>query len=177
MYIAAGQGQTKFWCQLKPLVTSVIRYKFQNNLFDVWIYTFFFMILYMYINTGAGADNLLRQNFDVNRNILCLRSFIASLQNLFEVWFHTIFSWFNTCISPGAGADSPEGTKFWCKHKDLITLPICCKFQRNLFEVWFYTFLFSWFNTCIKLRGRGIQPRRDKVWCQQKLLVTSIICC
>ena len=35
-----------------------------------------------------------------------------------------------------------QGTKFWCQQKGLITLPICCKFQRNLFEVWFYTILF-----------------------------------
>ena len=33
------QGTT-FWCQQKPLVTSVIRYKFQKNLFEVWFYTF-----------------------------------------------------------------------------------------------------------------------------------------
>ena len=39
-------------------------------------------------------------------------------------------------IAPG------QGTKFWCQKKGLITLPICCKFQRNLFEVWFYTILF-----------------------------------
>ena len=30
---------TKFWCQQKPLVTSVICYKFQENLLKVWFYT------------------------------------------------------------------------------------------------------------------------------------------
>ena len=44
--------------------------------------------------------------------------------------------------SPEAGADSPQGTKFWYQQKGLITLPICCKFQRNLFECWFYTNFF-----------------------------------
>ena len=30
---------------------------------------------------------------------------------------------------------SPQGTKFGCQQKGIITLPIRCKFQRNLFEV------------------------------------------
>ena len=68
----------------------------------------------------------------------CLWSLI--LYNLFYDLIHV--------YSPGAGADSPQGAKFGCQQKGIITLPICCKFQRNLFEVWFYTF-FSWFNTCI----------------------------
>ena len=69
----------------------------------------------------------------------CLWSLI--LYNLFYDLIHV--------YSPGAGADSPQGTKFGCQQKGIITLPICYKFQRNLFEVWFYTFFFSWFNTCI----------------------------
>ena len=54
------------------------------------------MILYMYIvyspKAGAGADNPLGWNFDVNRNILSLRSFVPSLKkNLFEVLILYIF--------------------------------------------------------------------------------------
>ena len=90
MYIAAGQGQTtpgtKFWCQQEPLVTSIICYKFQKNLFEVWFYTIFFMVLYMYIAPGQGLTTPWGWNFDVNRNILSLQSFVASLKkNLFEV--------------------------------------------------------------------------------------------
>ena len=48
------QQGTKFSCQQKPLVTSVICYKFKQNLFEVWFYTIFFMILYMYIAPGQG---------------------------------------------------------------------------------------------------------------------------
>ena len=44
---------TKFWFQQKHLVTSVICYKFQKNLFEVWFYTHFLMILYMYITPGG----------------------------------------------------------------------------------------------------------------------------
>ena len=45
MYITPGQTGadkplgTKFWCQQEHLVTSVICYKFQNNVFEVWFYT------------------------------------------------------------------------------------------------------------------------------------------
>ena len=42
--------------------------------------------------------------------------------------------------SPGAGADSPQGTKFLCQQKGLITLPIYCKFQRNLLKSDFMQF-------------------------------------
>ena len=83
---------TKFWCQQEHLVTSVICCKFQKNLFEVWFYTNFFMILYMYIATGQGQTASRGQNFDVNRNVLSLHSFEYKFQkNVFEVWFYTIF--------------------------------------------------------------------------------------
>ena len=33
-------------------------------------------------------------------------------KNLFEVWFYAFFHDFIHVYSPGAGADSPQGTKF-----------------------------------------------------------------
>ena len=33
--------ETKFWCQQKCLVTSILWCKFQKNVFEVWFYTFF----------------------------------------------------------------------------------------------------------------------------------------
>ena len=73
------------------------------------------------------------------------------------LWSLILYIFFHDLIhaySYRTGADSPQGTNFLCQQKGLITLPICCKFQRNLSEVWFYTF-FSWFNICIKPQGRG----------------------
>ena len=146
---------TKFWCQQKCLVTSficckfqknvtlVICCKFQKNLFEVWFYTIFFMNLYMYIAQGQGQTAPRGLNFDVNRNVLSLYSFVASFKKMsLKSDFIQFFHDFIHVYSPGAGADSPQGTKFWCQQKGLITLPICCKFQRNLFEVWFYTIFF-----------------------------------
>ena len=171
---------------LRSFATSL-----KKNLFEVWFYTVFFMILYMYTAPGQGLITPWRWNFDVNRNILSLRSFVASfkkfsLKSDYIHFFHDfihVYShgagadspqgakfWFQQkCLvtpsiflqvskkcpsslilnkffhdlihvySPGAGVDSPQGTKFWCRQKSLITSPICCKFQRNFFEVWFYT--------------------------------------
>ena len=50
------------------------------------------MILYMYIALGQGQTAPRGQNFDVNRNVSSLHSFVASFKkNVFEVWFYTIF--------------------------------------------------------------------------------------
>ena len=90
---------TKVWCQQKLLVASVICYKFQKNLFEVWFYTHFFMILYMYIAPGQGLTTPWGRNFDVYRNILSLRSFVASFKKLsLKSDFIQFFSWFYTCI-------------------------------------------------------------------------------
>ena len=101
----------------------------------------FFMILYMYIAPGQGLTTPWRQNFDVNRNLLSLQSYVASFKK--SPWSLILY---NKCSL--AGADSRQGTKFWCQQICLVTSFICCKFKQNLFEVWFYTFFFSWFNTC-----------------------------
>ena len=135
-----------------------------KNLFNLWFYTHLSYDLKNVYSRMSGAVNPRGQSFYVNRNLLSLRSFVASLKkNLFKVWFYTIFFHdFIHVYSPGAGADSPQGTKFWCQQKCLITSFICSKFQKNIFEVWFYTF-FSWFNTYIYPLGRGRQPPGDKI--------------
>ena len=74
---------------------------------------FFFIIVYMYIALGQGLTTHWGRNFDVNRNILSLRSFVASLKKIslksdFIKKKHDIIH----VYSPRAGADSPQGTKF-----------------------------------------------------------------
>ena len=94
------------------------------------------MILYMYIAPGQGEAAPRGQSFDVNRNILSLHSFVASFKKMsLKSDFIQFFHYLIHVYSPGAGTDSPQGTKFSCQQKGLITLPICCKFQKNLFEV------------------------------------------
>ena len=66
----------------------------------------------------------------------------VSKKCLWNPIFYTFFHDLIHVYSPRTESDSLQGTEFWCQQKGLITLNICCKFQRNLFEVWIYTFLF-----------------------------------
>ena len=134
---------TKFWRQQKAKITLTICCEFQNDLFEFWFYTHFLIILDMYIALGQGQTNPWGQNFDVNRKLLPLQPFVASLKK--PLWIkililYTFFNVFPHIYSPGAGAYNPLWTKFWCQQKGLVILPICCKFQKNIFKVWFYTY-------------------------------------
>ena len=72
------------------------------------------MILYMYIAPGQGLTTPWGRNFNVNRNIMSLRSFVAGFKkiSLKSDFIHFVFHDFIHVYSPRAGADSPQGTKF-----------------------------------------------------------------
>ena len=150
MYIAAGQGQTTLWDKMLMSTETSCHFghllQVSKNLFEVWFYTIF---LNMYISPRQGLTTPWGRIFYVNRNILALWSFVASFKKIslrsdFIQFFHD----FIHVYSPRTGEDSPQGTNFLCQQEHLVTLVICCKFQKNLFEVSFYT-IFSWFYTCI----------------------------
>ena len=137
------------------------------------------MLLYMYINPGQGLTTPWGRNFDVNRNILSLRSFVASLKkNFFEVWFYTFFfHYFIHVYSPGAEADSPQGTKFWCQQNCLVTSFLCCKFKKK--KCLWSLILNNFFHNLIHAyspRAGADRPQRTKFWCQQKGLIILPIC-
>ena len=69
------------------------------------LYTSFHDLINVYSHR-SGADNPRGQNFDVNRNLLSVRSFATSFKEFF------LKSDFIHVYSPGAGADNPLGTKF-----------------------------------------------------------------
>ena len=148
IHVAPGQGLTtprgrNFYVNRNILSLWSFVASFKKNLFEVWFYAIFFMILYMYTAPGQGQTAPRGQSFNVNRNVLSFHSYDASLKKcLWSLILYNLFSDLIHVYSPGAGADSPQGTKFGCQQKGIITLPIRCKFQRNLFEVWFYTFFF-----------------------------------
>ena len=148
MYIAPGQGLTTPWgrnfdvnrniLSLRSFVASFKKISLKSDFIH-----FFFLYLYMFIAPGQGQTASRGQNFDVNRNVLSLHSFVTSFKKMsLKPDFIQFSSWFNTCIYPPGRDRKPQGTKFWCQPEGLITLPIYCKYQRNLFEVWFYTFFF-----------------------------------
>ena len=71
------------------------------------------MILYMYIDLGQGQTSPRKQSFDVNRNVLSLHSFVESLKNMsLKSDFIQFLYDLKHVYSPGAGTDSPQGTKF-----------------------------------------------------------------
>ena len=93
---------TNFWCQQKALITLPIgcRFKkscfvwqkglfslsvsckFQNDLFEIWFYTHFLMVLYMFIAPGQGQKTPWGQTFDVSRKPLSLWPFVANFEQI-----------------------------------------------------------------------------------------------
>ena len=150
MYIAPGQGLTTPWgrnfdvnrniLSLRSFVASFKKLSLKSD----FIHFFFFMILYMYIVPGQGLTTPWGRNFDVNRNILSLRSFVASFKKIslkFD-FIHFFFHDFIHVYSSRAGADNPLGTKFWCQQEHLVTSVICYKFQKKcLWSLILYNFL------------------------------------
>ena len=71
------------------------------------------MILYMYITPGQGLTTPWGQNFDVNRNILSLRSFVASLKKIsLKSDLIQPFHDFIHVYSPHRGQTAPRGQSF-----------------------------------------------------------------
>ena len=61
-------------------------------------------------------------------------------------FIHFFFHHFIHVYSPNAGADSPLGTKFLCQQEHLVTLVICCKFQKkSLWSLILNSFFFFFF--------------------------------
>ena len=103
MYIAAGLGQTipgdkilmstETSCHFGHLLQVSKKKTFKSD------FIHFFMILYMYKAPVQGLTIPLGRNFNVNRNILSVRSFVASFKNIFLMSdFIPFFSIFYTCI-------------------------------------------------------------------------------
>ena len=94
------------------------------------------MILYTYIAPGQGLttpwDEILMSIRTSCHFGHLLQVSTKSLQSLILFNF---FHGFIHVYSPGAGQTAPQSAKVLCQQKGLITLPICCKFQRNLFQV------------------------------------------
>ena len=102
-----------FCCQQKALITSTICCKFQTNLFEFWFYTHFLCFFHMYIAPGQeqGQTTLCGQNSDVNRKVLSLCPFAASLKNI-SLILYIFLPVFIHVYSPIAGADNTLGSEF-----------------------------------------------------------------
>ena len=104
IHVAPGQGLAtprgqNFHVNRNILTLWSFVASFKKNLFEVWFYAFFFMILYMYIAPGQGQTAPRGQSFNVNRNVLSFHSFDASFKKMpLKSDFIQFVLWFNTCI-------------------------------------------------------------------------------
>ena len=121
MYIAPGQGLTTPWgwnCDVNWNNLS-LRSFVSKQISEVWFYTIFFMILYMYIAPGQGQTAPREHNFDVSRNVLSLHLLQVPKKYFRSLILYNFFHDLIHVYSPGAEADSPQWTKFWCQQKGL----------------------------------------------------------
>ena len=160
MYIAAGQGQTTPGDKILMSTETSCHF---GHLLQLSKKSLWSLILYMYMPRGRDWQH-------PGDEILMSTGTSCHLGHLLQVskkslWGLIVYNCFHDLIpvyNPGAGEDSPQGTKFWCQQKGIITLPICWKFQRNLFEIWFYTIFFHDLKYMYIATGQGqTAPRRQ----------------
>ena len=150
MYIAAGQGQTtpgdKILMSLRSFATSVKNIYLKSDFiqFFPWFYTI------MYIAPGQGLTTPWGWNFDVNRNILPLWSFVASFKkiSLKSDFTHFFFMILYMYIASGQWQTVPRRQSFDVNRNVLSLHSFGASFKKMSLKSDFMQF-FSWFNTCI----------------------------
>ena len=119
MDIALDQGQTIHWAE--TLMSTGRTHHFGNllqvskeSLRPLNLYTSLHDLINVY-SRRSGADSPQGQNFDVNRNLLSLRSFATSLKNIpLKSDFYTFNMILYIYIAPGQGLTTP-----WARHFDI----------------------------------------------------------
>ena len=136
--------------------------------------SFFFSHVY---GPKQGQTTYWEQKCYDNRKAFSLCPYVASFKMISSKSdSEHIFNDFIHVYSPGARAENPLGTNFWCQQKALITSTTCGKFQTNLSEFRFYTHFLMFFHMYSPWAGADNLLWR-KFWCQQKGLATLPICC
>ena len=140
----------------------------------------FFMILYMYIPLSRSwqplGDKILMSR---GTSILSLRSFVANFKNkisLKSYLIHFFFMILFMYIAPGQGETTPRGQHFDVNRKALSFYQFVASFK----EISLKSDFIHFFRDLIHVYSPGagvIQPLGEKFWGQQKLFVTSVICC
>ena len=136
------------------------------------------MILYKYIAPGQGLTTPWTCNFDVNRNIFSLRSFVASFKkSLWSLILYKFFSWFIHAqyIVTGQGQTAPMWQRFEVNRNVLLLHSFVASFKKLSLKSDFIQ-ICLWLNTCIQPRGTADRPQGIKFWCQQKGFIILPIC-
>ena len=156
MYIAGGQGQTTPGDKILMSTETSCHFRHlpqvsKKSLWSLILYNFFFMILYMYIAPGQGLTTPWGWNFDVNRNISSLRSFVTSFKKIslksdfIHFFFFMILYMY---IAPGQGQTAPRGQYVYVNRNVLSLHSFFTSFKKMSLKPDFIQFS-SWFNTCI----------------------------
>ena len=139
------------------------------------------MILYIYISPRQGLTTPWGLNFDVNRNILSLLSFVASfkkslwsliLYNFIQFFFMILYMY----IAPGQGQTAPRGQSFDVNRNGLSLHSFVASLKKCLWSLILYIF----FHDLILVYSPGAgadRPQGTQFLCQQKGLITLPICC
>ena len=155
MYIA-GQGQTTPGYKISMSIETACHFgHFTAGFKRISLksdFRQFFMILYMYIAPGQGLTTLWGRNFDVNRNILSPRSFVASFKKKISLkaeFIHFFSMILYIYIAPGQGQTAPRGQSFYV-NKNVLSLYLFVASFKEKKCLWSLTlYIFSWFNTYI----------------------------
>ena len=99
------------------------------------------MILCMYIAPGQGLTTPWGRNFDVNRNILSLRSFLASFKKI-SLKSDFIYIFFFMIIAPGQGQTALRGQSFDVNSNVLSLHSFVESLKKNLWSLILYNFFF-----------------------------------
>ena len=135
------------------------------------------MILYMYVAPGQGQTTPWGWNFDVNRNILSLRSFVTSFKtSLQPLILYASFHDSVNVYSRGSGADNPQGTKFWCQQKPLVISVNAMSFKNISLKSILY-FFHDFIHENHSPRAGADNPLGTTFRCQQKGLITLPMYC
>ena len=181
MYIrrsGADNSGTKVWCQQKTLLSlRSFATSLKKSLWSLILYNFFHDFIYV-CSSGAGAENPLGKNFLCQQELLVTSVICCKLKkNLFEVGFYTHFLVIlSVYIAPRQGQTAPTGQNSDVNRKAFIH-PFVASFKEISLKSDCIHF-FPWFSIHVYSSGAGgIQAPGAKFLCQQKLIVTSVICC
>ena len=119
----------------------------------------------MCIALGQGQTTPRGHNFDVNRKILSLRSFVTSLKtNLFEILFyiHFLISLY-MYVAPGQRQTIPWGQNFDVNKKAVSICPFVANLKQIPMNSDFIHFFFFMLLYMHIAWGRSRQPLGDKI--------------
>ena len=158
---------------------------YKESLQPLTLYTSFHDLINVY-SRRSGADNPRGQNFDVNRNLLSLQSFATSFKKIslksdfYTIFFMNLYMYIH--VAPGQELTTPRRRNFYV-NRNILSTERHYHFTHSLHvskkSLW-SLILYIFFHDLIHVyspRAGAYSPQGTKFWCQQKLLVTSVICC